>query len=76
MRPPIDDHPSSACDRPSATTAIHTQRSLTTRDHPSSTIRKQPRFQPGYMLYEHVLRPAEVGVTKVLDGEENQSSEG
>ncbi|KAK1296993.1 hypothetical protein QJS10_CPB15g01504 [Acorus calamus] len=32
--------------------------------------------KPGYMLYERVLRPAEVGVTKALDGEENQSSEG
>ncbi|KAK1292230.1 Calmodulin-binding transcription activator 3 [Acorus calamus] len=30
---------------------------------------------PGYMLYERVLRPTEVGITKVLDGEENQSSE-
>ncbi|KAK1256710.1 hypothetical protein QJS04_geneDACA008073 [Acorus gramineus] len=32
--------------------------------------------KPGYMLYERILRPAEVGVTKALDGEENQSSEG
>ncbi|KAK1306971.1 hypothetical protein QJS10_CPA10g01921 [Acorus calamus] len=32
--------------------------------------------KPGYMLYERVLRPAEVGVTKALDGEENQSSDG
>ncbi|KAK1316083.1 hypothetical protein QJS10_CPA05g00972 [Acorus calamus] len=32
-------------------------------------------LKPGYMLYERVLRPAEVGVTEALNGEENQSSE-
>jgi len=31
--------------------------------------------QPGYMLYDRVLRPAEVGVTEALNNESNQNPE-
>lgn len=31
--------------------------------------------QPGYMLYDRVLRPAEVGVTEALNSEADQAPE-